>query len=94
MTKDYESYAGEKQGFFTKHHNHYILNVSDRDEYNYYYKEYYFDDGSMWYEIKGPVIERVKCRVHGLQIETDVKLYRTQYWSTDNTIFQCYYEKY
>lgn len=94
MTIDYRDYTDEKQEFFKTHHYDYRVYTSGLDEYDCYHKEYVFTDGAIWYELMGAVTESATINVHGLEIKTDVRLYRTEYWSTENAISKFYYEKY
>lgn len=94
MTIDYRDYTNEKQEFFKAHHYDYRVCTSGLDEYNRYHKEYIFEDGAIWYEVMGAVTEGATINIHGLEINTDVKLYRTEYWSTENATSKFYYERY
>lgn len=98
MTVKYEEYIQDKQAFFNKHDNEFTIQTSSMDEYSRYHKEYIFDDGAIWYESYSPewFTQTVEVDVKGVAIKTDVevKLFRTEFWNTDNSSSKYYYEKY
>ena len=59
---------------------------------NRYHKEICWDDGAMWCEITELVTESVNIQVHGINVDVDVQLWKTEYWSTESKS-EYYYSK-
>lgn len=64
------------------------------DEYGRYYKLYNFEDGAIWFENMCPIFESFKVEVKKLEIEVEVKLLRTEFYSTEDSKSKFYYEKF
>lgn len=50
-------------------------------------------DGAQWNEIVEPITEETTVETHGIVVRADVKLWRTQYWSTESAEIKCFYEQ-
>lgn len=50
---------------------------------NWYHKEYCWSDGATFYEVNAIVTETVKVTVHGVKMDVDVTLWKTEYWSSE-----------
>ena len=79
---NYNEYVTERVDFFKRHgecrvHDH-GMNGGDR-----YAKTYAFEDGAIWCEVSGPVFEDVQVEVKGVKTTATVKLFRTEYWSSE-----------
>lgn len=97
MTVDYKEYMENKQEFIRKHGSgDWKVETSPMDEYGRYHKEYIFDDGAIWYEIMSPEWFKQKVEVaHTLvTVEVEVKMFRTEFWNSDNAQSKFYYEKF
>ena len=94
MTVSYKEYNEMKKNFFEKHDFDFKTNTSSLDEYNRYHKEYIFADGAMWYEVMSPEWEEVEAEVKYVKVKVSVKLFRTEFWSSDDATSRYYYEKY
>ncbi len=86
MTTNEIYYQNEKKKFFAKHGHEFHCYTSELDAYDSYHKEYAFADGAIWYEVMRPewheaVIESVGLR---FAAKEKVKLFSTEFWSTDN----------
>lgn len=60
---------------------------------NVYYKHYIFDDGAIWYERTDYVVEKATAECKGIQFTVDVKLQRTEYFSSDDAKSRYFYCK-
>lgn len=93
-TQEYES----KKQTFLKRHNDWEVITSPMDEYGRYHKSYICSDNAVWTEINEPEYEKVKIdtEVKGVKvtIEQDIKLFRTEGWSTDDPTSIICYEKF
>lgn len=90
-TKEYEV---RKIAFLHKHED-WKVETSPMDEYGRYHKTYACTDGAVWTEINEPEYQTVdvETEVRGLtvKIKQEVKLFRTEAWSTeDATSIYCY----
>lgn len=92
-TFDYESYTDAKQKFFKRHDNSFRAQTSQMDEQGIWHKEYIFDDDAVWYETYTPVVEQANASIHGMSFKVDVKLLRTEFWCTDDSKSNYYYER-
>lgn len=93
MTVSYKQYEQERKAFFEKHDYDYRVETSQMDEYGRYYKTYMFEDGAVWYEAMSPTFEKVEVEVQLVKVTVEVKMLRTEYWSTE-TKSKYYYEKF
>ena len=94
MTVNYQEYAKLKNEFFKKHDFDYGIKTSQMDEYGQYHKEYLFLDDAVWYESYRPTFEKVEIEVKKVKVEIEVKLFCTEFWSTDDSNSKCMYEKF
>lgn len=93
MTVSYKQYEQERKAFFEKHDYDYRVETSQMDEYGRYYKTYMFEDGAVWYEAMSPTFEKAEVEVQLVKVTVEVKMLRTEYWSTE-TKSKYYYEKF
>ena len=93
MTVDYKEYMSDKMAFVSKHNHDYILETSPMDEYGCYFKTYCFRDGAIWYEKMSPEIVPAIAEAHGVKCKVEVKLFKTEYWSTEAGS-KLYYEQF
>ena len=93
MTVTYNEYRNDKQKFFKKHKNDFNTYTSPLDEYNRYYKTYTFADGAIWTEVMSTEWETAEVEVKKVKVTVEVKMFRTEYYSTE-TPSKYYYEKY
>ena len=98
MTVNYKEYRDNKDKFFKKHKHDFNTDTSPMDQYGVYYKTYIFTDGAIWYERMAPVWEKVQVEVNvrgvDVKIEQDIKLFETEFFSSDNAESKKYYEKF
>ena len=94
MTVNYKEYSNAKHTFFRRHKSDFRTQTSSLDEYDRYHKEYIFSDGAIWYEAMGPVWEKETVEVRRCPVEVEVKLFRVEFWNTDDANSNCYYEQY
>lgn len=93
MTTNYDEYTKTKQAFLKKHRLDRV-DTSSMDEYGTYHKEYICEDGGIFYEVMSPSYEKATVTVKGVAVEVEVKLFKTEYWNSDNAQSKFYYEKY
>lgn len=93
MTVSYTEYKEDREKFFKKHNNDFDVYTSSLDEYDSYHKEYIFKDGAVWHEAMRPTYESKEIEIKKCKINIEVKMLRTEYWSTE-TYSKFYYEKY
>ena len=96
---DYKQYMAEKREFFSNHGYDFEVSTSPMDQYGVYNKEFVFSDGAVWYERLAPTWRKAGATVEVItgvtvRLEQDVKLFETEYWSTDNAESRKYYEKF
>ena len=85
-------YWDKKMAFFKKHPMD-TVHTSPMDSYGCYSKTYVCEDGAQWFESNGivPVTERVVVR--GVSVEVTVKLFRTEFWNTEEAGTGVLYEE-
>lgn len=94
----YKQYNEQKTLFFNKHDYDFTIHTSGMDCYGTYHKEYVFEDGAIWYEVVSLAQEEVK--LEGVSTITNTKVFGTklveynkiEFWSSDNSISQYWYE--
>ena len=93
-TSEYEK---RKIAFLHKHSD-WTVEISPVDEYGRYHKTYACTDGAVWTEINEPVYETAEAEVEvkGVKftIKQEVKLFRTEAWSTDDATSIYCFEKF
>lgn len=94
MTVNYKDYTSEKKAFFNKHHNDFRCETSSMDEYGRYHKTYVFADNAVWYETMGPTYETAEVEIKFVKVTVEVKMFRTEFWSSDNANSKYYFEKF
>ena len=94
MTVNYEEYIREKMEFMKKHDHDYFTETSPMNEYGEYWKTYTFKDGAIWYEKMSSHFEQVEVVVLGAKCKVDVKLFRTEFWNTEQPTSKFYYEQF
>lgn len=93
MTVTYKEYTDDKKRFFEKHDYDYRIHTSPMDEYGVYTKTYCFKDGAQWFEVMSPEYVDFEVMVKMVVIRDKVKMFRTEYWSTEAGS-KYYYEKF
>ncbi len=89
-TKEYNK---DKRDFLNRHGD-FTVHTSSLDEYNSYHKEYVCEDGAVFYEVNGPEYVTIPVTVNLVDLDIEVELFRTEYWSSDNAKSKFCYEKY
>ena len=90
---NYNEYMDAKRAFFKKHKGYTDVYTSSMDQYSRYSKIYTCDDNAQWTEEMSYETETVEIEVKGVRITTEVKLFRTEFYNTDNAESAFYYEK-
>ena len=90
-TQEYES---KKQAFLRKHELD-TVTTSPMNEYGQYMKHYICTDNAIWYEVNEPEYTTATAEVEVKGIKTvisqEIKLFRTEGWSSDDaTSIVCY----
>lgn len=92
MTYEENIYNQMKSDFMNKHKG--ALKIYTKPlEYNRYYKDYCFQDGATWSEISWLVEEVVEVMIRNIKTRVSVKLWKVEYFSTDDSKSRYYYEK-
>lgn len=98
MTVDYRTYNDSKTKFFRKHKNDYHTETSAIDQYGTWHKEYTFSDGAVWYERYSSESEEVQltgvAHLIGISETKIIKLFKTEFWNTDEAASKFLYEKF
>ena len=94
MTVNYKQYNEDKKVFFQKHNYDFQCETSSMDGYGRYYKVYSFTDGAQWYENMSPTYESAEVEIKMVVVTVEVKMFRTEYYNTDDSTSKCYYEKF
>lgn len=94
MTVTYKEYTEDKKNFFETHDYDFTTFTSQMDQYGRYYKTYNFADGAQWTEEMGPETVKKEIEVMKAKVEVEVKMFRTEYYSSDNASSKRYYEKF
>lgn len=86
-----------KSEYLKKHGGLEKVDTSTMDEYGRYHKEYFAADGSMLYEVNGPVWMDVEftADVHGVTIRKveKCKFFQTEAWTSTDARSEYYIEK-
>lgn len=97
MTITTAEYNSRKLAFLRKHED-WTVETSPMNEYGQYHKTYACTDGAIFTEINEPAYEtvEVETEVKGvkIRIKQEVKLFRTEGWSTDDATSITCYEKF
>ncbi len=94
MKSTYEEYMNEKVAFAQKHNKKADCRVYTSPMVNNrYHKEYCWDDGHEWCEVTELIQEKVEVTAHGIKFEVPVDFWRTEFWSTENSISKFLFEK-
>lgn len=93
MTVTYEEYITDKDNFFKKHKGAFNVKITKPDEYGRYNKTYSFEDGSQWYESMSPEYVTAKVEVKKVNVDVEIKMFRTEYSSTESAS-KYYYKKF
>lgn len=99
ITRTADMTALTYKGLWIKAHNkaNWKVETSPMDEYGRYVKTYIFDDGFQLTEVNEPAYETVNLdyEVRGVKFheEKQVKLFRTEIWTTESSS-ELFYEKF
>ena len=93
MTVTSRDYTEDKKNFFEKHDYDYSVETSPMNQYGEYSKVYSFADGAAWCEHMSPYYATEEIEVKLVKVTVDVKLFRTEYWSTEAPS-KYYYERF
>ena len=94
MTVTDVRYRYERDMFFKKHKNDFEVQTSPMDECGVYHKEYVFTDGAIWYEVMSPEYVKQEVEIKLCKVTVEVKMFRTEFWSSDDSVSKFYYEKF
>ena len=94
MTVSYGEYNRELADFAAKHNKKGECKIyTSPMENDRYHKEYVWSDGSEWYEVTELIREKGTINVHGIEFVVEVEMWRTEFWSSDNSKSKYYYCK-
>ncbi|MDD6648285.1 MAG: hypothetical protein PUF60_10870 [Firmicutes bacterium] len=85
-----KEYVNDRIRFFEKHDYNYRVDTSPMDEYGRYSKTYNFTDGAQWFEVMSPEYVEHKIEVKLVKTTVEIKLFKTEYWSTESGSKYCY----
>lgn len=87
-------YLKEQAEFINKHSVNGSCEVHTKHlECGGYSRKAQWQDGAFWIETTMPVIETKTIEAHGIVVKANVKLWRTEYWSSESTDVKCFYEQ-
>ena len=81
----YEEYTDSKRAFYGKHDTERGHCTSSDVQGTTIFREVTFDDGAWWYEVTEPVTEMVEVALHGIVVQTPIRMYRTEIFDSENT---------
>lgn len=90
MTVSFNEYQKDLKDFCKKHT---IIRVETSSLTNDIYRKYYISDKGCFYEVNSIVEVDAKAVAYEIEVPTKVKLFRTEYWSTDNSVSKYCYER-
>lgn len=90
MTVTYREYEEAKKNFIEKHKGLFITSTSEMDEYGSYSKQYVANDRCVFYEVNS--VEYVKAEVKKTTVT--IKMFRTEFYSSDNSRSSFCYQQY
>lgn len=93
ITVTFSEYIKEQMEFANRHVENGFCRVHTKTYGEGFRKEFQLQDGARWYEITMPVTEEISAETHGIAVKANVKLWRTQYWSSENEEIKCFYEQ-
>ena len=82
MMNTYNAYRDAKNRFFANHKYNFSAHTSEMASDGSYNKIYNFADGAQWFEY------------YGVAYTESGKMFKVEYFSTDNAESNCYYERY
>lgn len=85
------TWQSDKEKFFKKHGADYTVDTSAFENGS-YVKTYTFEDGAEFYESSRYVWENGIVNVKNIAFYQSVKLFKTEYWSTESET-KCFYER-
>lgn len=91
---NWREYTKAKKDFMWKHDNDFRVETSPMDEYGRYYKTYICADGALWYEIMTPTYETGTAFIRGCEVKVEIKMLRTEFYSSDDSESKYYYERF
>lgn len=94
MTVTYKEYSEAKHNFFEKHNFDFTTTTSSMDEYGRYYKDYLFEDGAQWHEDMSPEWVKETVEIKKCKVVVEVKMFRVEFYNTDDASSHYYYEKF
>lgn len=56
-------------------------------------RTFQWEDGARWQEITVPITEKKMVETHGIVVKANVKIWRTEYWSSESEKIKCFYEQ-
>lgn len=94
MVVSFREYQEDLKAFCEKHNkNSECTIVTSPFTNNQYHKSYMYSDGATFTEINERIFEEIETEIHGIKVKTMVELFRTEYWSTDNSRSNFVYER-
>ena len=87
-----QEYLSSKANFISKHFGERGFREDGGVVGEKIHKVLVFEDGAQWYEITEPIWEKLSGTLHGIPVETKVRMYRTEFWDSDNSKSRYLYE--
>lgn len=56
-------------------------------------RTFQWDNGAQWNEVTYPITEETSVETHGIVVKANVKIWCTEYWSTESKEIKCFYEQ-
>lgn len=89
---DYKTFDKDLEDFNLKHGVEDVKTSSMKNDS--YTKEYIGEDGAILYVSVRPYYETKTVEVKNIKVNVQIKLFETEYWSSDNSKSKFYYEVY
>ena len=94
MVVHYDEYSKAKSAFLRKHDSNFRIDTSPMDSYGVYHKEYVCRDGAVWYEVMSPEYVTEIVEIKFARCKVEVKMLKTEFWSSDDAQSKYYYEQF
>lgn len=84
-----------KREFISRHGEHgWYVEAAKTDSNGKYIMEWKFIDGAQLIEFVSPVWEQAEVNVKGVKLTVDVKMVKTECWTSEDAHIKTWYEKY
>ena len=93
LTMTMSEYNNQKAAFYRKHGKNRGGRERGHVEGETIRKTVLFEDGHVWEEVTEPVYETAEIEKHGIKFIIKLKMYRTEFWNSEDSRSRYLYEK-